>query len=586
MRFEYAFQPSFYGTVSISSNLKTKIINAAATDGLANLVFDHRWAIEGSDRQELATALAELHNDCEINVLSVASPEALAHFTGPRFFNGQNIFLEIIPQLEANLDEMVSAVTALVEAGGSDLASNMPNGSFREWCVQDQTRSEEVISRALAGDETIRPFLLFALQAVGDLERIIACFNHEDVAIKMSAVSATSRLGTLDEPKRVSIYTAFDSLLDANSDGDLIANILGALLAVASDGKDVDTPKVQALVRRCLANPSDGVSHITACGLMQKQIPVGSPILDEVLERLLDIDPEKMGSIRQLDSGLYRLLEGEGAKAAIDFAGRLVGKTNGKISLKQLNSFTHRLIESDHEHFGYAVASWLIHGDIALGISLANAVGMREHPVTAPIDHFGLSEVQKLRLCRRTIGFFLLEPVLAASVLVSIARTAEMETQTEISRLLYNPILVNFSGKVRDYLRTIKPSDLAHAVVSQALEQLDALIKGFKEVGTINEINPSTNERFVASMHEFDEQQEVRRNAAKESIFADLIPHSVVLYGNKSISFIEGSDGERKRFETNLHSHEFSFELPRLGMFDPVTLEFLRRRFITVQVIE
>ena len=542
--------------------------------------------MEDVEREELAALLAELHNRNEIDLFSVTRPEVLAPFAGPRFFTGQNLFLKIIPDLEATLDEMTAAVSTLVTAGGADMASTWPNGSFREWCEKDQSRSEEVIARSLAGDEAISPFLVFALQAVGDLDLILGCISDNAPQVQMSAVSAAARLGELGEDQRASIYTAFEGLLDRGTEPDLTATILGAVLAVASEGNDLDLPVVQDLVRRCLADPSDGIAHVAARGVSWGQISSDAEILNEVLVRLLETNPKNNGTIQEIDTGLNRLLEGDASHAAIDFAGRLVSKSGGAISLQDLSGFAHKLIDSPNALRGYAIGSWLIHGDITLGLSLGRVVGLEEQPVEISVDQFNLTEPQIIRLCRRAIGFFLLHPVLAASVLVSVARTADARSQKQISDLLYNPVLLNFSGRVRDYLLSIGQNDPAYETVERALKAIDKLVEGFKLAGTINELRPSTNERFVASMYEFDEQREVESSATEQSIFANMFHRSVVLYGNKTISYVRDAQGGKKRFETELHSHGFSYELPRLNMFDPVSLEFLHRSFISERVIE
>ncbi|MBL4538703.1 MAG: hypothetical protein JKP96_08530 [Oceanicaulis sp.] len=570
----------------ISDDLKNLIVDASENGRLAEFLFDHRRQVENVGREQLAALLAELHNRNEINLFSVTRPEVLAPFTGQRFFTGQNLFLKIIPDLEATLDEIAAAVSSLVKAGGADMASTWPNGSFREWCEKEQSRSEEVIARSLEGDEAIRPFLVFALQAVGDLDRILACLSNNALEVQMSAVSAAARLGELSEGQRASIYAAFEGLLDRGTGPDLTANILGAVLAVASEGNDLDLYVVQDLVRRCLADPSDGIAHVAARGLSWGQVSSNAAILSEVLARLLDTNSNNNVTIQEIDTGLYRLLEGDASKAAIDFAGQLVSKSGGAISLQDLTGFAHRLIKSEHALRDYAIGSWLIYGDITLGLSLGHVVGLEEHPAEIDVDQFNLTEAQKIRLCQRAIGFFLFHPVLAASVLVSAARTADTRSQQQISDLLYDPVLLNFSGKVRDYLLSIGQSDPAYETVERALKAVDELVEGFKTAGTINELRPSTNERFVASMHEFDERQEVERSANEQSVFANIFHRSVVLHGNKTISYVKDAQGEKKRFETELHSHGFSYELPRLNMFDPVRLEFLHHSFISTRVVE
>ena len=61
----------------------------------------------------------------------------------------------------------------------------------------------------------------------------------------------------------------------------------------------------------------------------------------------------------------------------------------------------------------------------------------------------------------------------------------------------------------------------------------------------------------------------------KQSIFASLVKLSVILYGKRSITYVEGPDGQRSPMEMELKPHSVSFELPRMQVVDPVGLDFV-----------
>ena len=58
-----------------------------------------------------------------------------------------------------------------------------------------------------------------------------------------------------------------------------------------------------------------------------------------------------------------------------------------------------------------------------------------------------------------------------------------------------------------------------------------------------------------------------------------IVSRSVLLYGNRSMSYFAGSNGERQRGEMKLHAFSHSFEVPRLDTLEPFELDYTLRVF-------
>ncbi len=71
----------------------------------------------------------------------------------------------------------------------------------------------------------------------------------------------------------------------------------------------------------------------------------------------------------------------------------------------------------------------------------------------------------------------------------------------------------------------------------------------------------------------------VQKGAEKESIFLNLVKRSIILYGKRSITYIEGPGGERRPVEMELKPHNISIEYPRLDVIDPFGLDYKLRVF-------
>ena len=54
---------------------------------------------------------------------------------------------------------------------------------------------------------------------------------------------------------------------------------------------------------------------------------------------------------------------------------------------------------------------------------------------------------------------------------------------------------------------------------------------------------------------------------------------SVLLYGRRSITYVEGPNDVRRPVEMELKGHSFTFELPRMEILDPIGLDFMLRVF-------
>lgn len=69
------------------------------------------------------------------------------------------------------------------------------------------------------------------------------------------------------------------------------------------------------------------------------------------------------------------------------------------------------------------------------------------------------------------------------------------------------------------------------------------------------------------------------KQAQSGSVLMRLVKRSVILYGNRSISYLGGPEPSRRPVEMDLHSHGVSIEFPRMEVTDPVGLNYLIRVF-------
>ena len=111
-------------------------------------------------------------------------------------------------------------------------------------------------------------------------------------------------------------------------------------------------------------------------------------------------------------------------------------------------------------------------------------------PLDLSIEYLDLASPNQLFLCRKALGYFFLQPVVAASVIVSVLRVCDDAIRETVSDLLFSPLLMNYGGALRDYLREIESSDPSYPAVQAALGRAEKYWAQVRSLGTIKEAPP------------------------------------------------------------------------------------------------
>lgn len=160
--------------------------------------------------------------------------------------------------------------------------------------------------------------------------------------------------------------------------------------------------------------------------------------------------------------------------------------------------------------------------------------------------------------------------------------TSDTATSKVLSNLLFDPLLLNYSGEVNVYLEEqlqVHKDNNVKQELKRALDAFESYIDGLKSTGEIPELHPSQENREVYRRHFFRHMSEAMKNAEKQSALLSILPKSILLYGRKSIDYVYSSDGETRRVEMPLTSFGTEVEIPRLENIDPFELDYMIRIF-------
>ena len=234
---------------------------------------------------------------------------------------------------------------------------------------------------------------------------------------------------------------------------------------------------------------------------------------------------------------------------------------------------------------------WFLRGDRILCEGILAVVNKsHDHSMLLKIDLSELVSIDQLHivfLARKAIGYLFFKPVTAASVIISLMHnTNEDETLHQLGTLFFDPLLLNFPGKVKDYLmqKAESESGKTKTTIETALKTFDEYLDDLKSTGVIPELHPTQTQRDAHRRHFTRLMSESFKEAEKKSVLLSLVSKSVLLYGRKSINYVYGPDGKSNRMEIPLHSHYTEMEIPRLENIDHFGLDYMIRIFRAEQI--
>lgn len=522
-----------------------------------------------------------LHNARTIDLLALVEGNALQRLDGTDFVLASHFFCQLLPELQVEPGRMMACVDALVTRGRNDGAANQPNGAFQKWCANVPQRASEVIAAAHEGDDLSSRYLSFALTAISDLaEARRIAVGYEDIR-RQGAIAALGRIEHPNSESRSETFSVFKALLEVGLDDPVRASALHATMEILARCPDISPSDETSLISQLVMNPGTFTVHQCARALWACREALTPEIVACLLGALDHLESANKGTVEELDMGLQVLMEHGHAEAALSFVTNLLSRTDDDLELEALDSFTRTLLAGSSDVLGRAVVRWLKLGAPRLCGGLAKAIqgpGLDGAPLSFKAEDLAISPSEQLFICRKAVGWFFFKPTTACSVLVSVLRVCDMDTSREVRQLLVDPLLQNYGG-IREYLGSLAPEDAASKAVTWALAQNDSYLEAQRSIPRIAELQPSEHHRRIEQLRISDQMRHAHKKAESESVFFNLVSRSVLLYGNRSLTFVDDGQDNLRAMEIDLHAHGISYEMPRMEVIDPVGLEYILRVF-------
>lgn len=495
------------------------MLEASAAGELARYVFEG-W--RGAWNNDLALSVAaELHNDGTVDFLDLDLLKEADHLRGSAFFMGQHFYCKLIPQLAADLSRLMTFVDRLVQLGGNDMASNQPNAAFLEWCKEDPKRSEEVISLARANNALGLRFLTFALTAANAREDALEFLVSASQEIRLSAMTALGRMEHDSQSSAENTIKALEVVAIAHSDDAHHANAIVAIFGVYAKQKQVSTAVLEHVLQTVCADPGPQVVHQCSHALWEHAASLDEKSLETLVQTILAVKSENKGTISGLNLAFQALFKTTHIEMACDAVFRLLTRDQDAIDADDLKDVGRDLVVARPDQFLQLLVHCFLSGNGNACEWIQESLG--DTPLPDGLDEVlgqrNLNSAQLYFLCRKAIGYFFFRPVEACRVLLAALKIADAKVAEPCARLLFDPLAINYSGSVLDFLKSIPAGTPSYPFAQKAIGRWEEYMKGIEAARGLKELMPSEHQRYIERKRHEDVMRAAHKEAEKHSMF-------------------------------------------------------------------
>jgi hypothetical protein len=539
--------------------------------------------VKREERQEFWSSLADAHNAGKVDL--VAEFALLRNGKeGPDFFSTRQIFVETFPKLKTNCVNVGRTVAHLVIEAGGDMAASWPLEAFRTYLDHDTKRPVEILT-AIEADPSSLAILLPVTAAAGFgsdrpyfIDEVVRLTKVPDELLQRMAIAALANLPVpadeTDIPPEV-LSSLENAVASSDHDGVLAASA-SAALTLSSKNK-LALPRLTEVVRLALKKGGDWTLGVAADSYATNVEKLDISVVELLSENLKSRANE--GALSRIDLGVSSLLNSSNRSLGLEVLEELLKRFSQSVVLKNFQS-AKSVITSSSGLQSYVVTRWLASGDPILCEAAADAVqNVAGADISIDADATQLDfqdEVSIVFIARKAAGYLFFSPVAAASFLISLMRGGVVEP---IKQLLLDPLLLNYTGSVRELLQRRIGSETGEVLeaLRECLERIDAYLTAVGTASGIKELRMSEGQQAIYNRSLSQKISKSFEEARAELPLLSLLKRSVVLYGRGSVQHVARQDGSIHRADMMFKTHGTEFTFPRMMHIDELGLHFLVR---------
>ncbi|TMM45757.1 hypothetical protein [Colwellia ponticola] len=563
-------------------NVKTELINALKNECFFKVVIE-LYLDERKTEKYLIEALHQLNSESLLNINELF--KAIGSNNQHDFWIIFDVYRALLPNLEASVLDVMECILLLKDKGGENLGIGNLITGFTKFCEKDSERCKEAFTFSLHEKEKFIEFMSASLIS-GSLSDVEWSFEQlktliimDSADVRKQAYFAISRIQFNLNIKAKTVISLLEKKANEETDDLAISSLFHALINL---GEKDDTLwiRIAKSLDLILKEPKSEVLYAVSnvAGFDQKYVP--NSIKLKFISCLKNVTSKHVAALSNIGRLLRNLLNRNEYVSIEDLLECLINKG---ICVTEFGYFNSELFKGNKSYLNHLITKWFLSGSSNLCCAvhdLLNDVSIKDIEIKVDVEQINKLNETPIFLARKAVGWLFTRPIIAASFILSIIDTVSTEKREELNQLLFEPLLISYSGELRRYLERIE-SNSSLAIknsVQHVVKQLDDYFNGMEGVWGINEILCSQQNREQYWEHS-QQLMEEAYEAAQPSALSDLFTQQTILYGNSSAVYIHDGSNQLKRSEMKMTKHSYSTELPRLNTLDPESLDYMLRFF-------
>lgn len=504
----------------------------------------------------------------------------------------QYSFYRLIYAYCSTLTKLSSPVTDIVNVFIHFKSQEFPLADFEQeyflFCKQNIERPKVALSYLLGKPEERHELVQSTLMAAVELdskwvmEQLSVLIQHQSADIRWQAYLAIGRVPIEDG---CSLEKRFD-LLDKASTSEINPKANSGIIRAAgllAKQRPSLWNGINQVLEKCLKAKESETIHEAAylLGYDCKNAPDST--IDLLTSYSKFVSPQNKGTLNLLTIFISNSIKTEKYDVAEDLLGTLLLK-NDELRIGDFEHLAHELASERSSVFLNRITTkWLLSGEAPLCVALLSIVGSSHlNNPELVIDKvvLPLSDNELFFIARKAVGWFYYYPISGMSYLLSIIPYVSSDVGSRIGQLIYEPMLLSYTGKGKNYLveKLNSLDDDSQVIVKQLLLDLDSYRLTIKEAFEIKELRAPEREVDLYRKDSNTKISQSMEKAKKGSVIDLIATTQTILYGNDTVLYASLGD-EKQRIKNTMYPFSYSTELPKIDVIDPEGLNIMLRVF-------
>lgn len=567
------------------NKFEQKIIDSAKNGNFLEALYEeYRKHIRADD--DLIQTLVQLHNQEKINIISEFAL-LRNEKSSSNFFVIRNIFRNLLPLVNASVEDAKSCIKQLTIEAGNDMTSHDLILSFIEFCSADASRVELLIEQELEviddDFDHISTALIsgYKLDKKTYFDKAIHLLNHTNSTVVQRVLFAFSRFDFTNEPELAAVATKEIITHTKNvQDEQILPITISTLITLLSNFKELETDVIEFIESNINNDTPEFLFKIA------QQLNYRHDSLSEKAQQLLfsffkNLDAKNIGIIEQIDWYIYKKISNNDAITVAKLFEYLLDNNDELVQVDILSHSLQKIQEQEcEEMLSVVFTKWLLKREMIYCISAVKLVKTTTtHQIKIGFDKEQVKTEDLVYLANKSIGWLSFQPSAALSLIVSILpMCSESEIQL-IENKTFELIALNYPSQTKAFLQEYSDSSDKNIVnfSENLIQQLESFLEEFNKIYEIQELRPSTRQRNEYANYQQKLFDEAASEPTESLFFSNLFTKKITLYGNKFIHKHKNPNGEMIRQVMPFSKMSHSIDFPSLANLAPHTQEYFLR---------